>query len=91
MNFERGKDIKKSLDIGLHKALEDIIGRHFKGPLNPNDGKTIKQKIIDDIEEFTGWKEAKDIPKDGYPYIIPFRCVDPIDHNVRIIKINIGD
>lgn len=88
MDFERGKDIKDILEIGIAEVIQKIIRKRITSAIVSCTG-SMREAIVDDVRKITGWEEVKDITSYDYPYIFRFQCVDPINQNIRIITINI--
>ncbi len=91
MNFERGQDPKDALDIGMKKAVRNIIRRNFAKAENFTYGIIVRDKIVKDIQTYTGWKEVKDISSYDYPNLFKFRTVNEKNGEVRIIIINLKE
>ncbi|HPI82693.1 MAG TPA: hypothetical protein PK122_05695 [Candidatus Paceibacterota bacterium] len=85
MNFERGKDPKEALGIGIEKAVLNIIRRNISDAVISVDGE-MRKHIIREIEKFTGWREAKHWTSMDQNKV--FRFINPKDET-KIIVINL--
>ena len=89
MNFERNRDPKKSSNIGIEKAILNIIKKRLSEAENFTPGLIYRGQIVEDVEELTGWEEVKDITSYDYPYIFKFRGIDKKTGIIKNISINI--
>lgn len=85
MKFERGKDIKTSLDIGIQRAIKKLISDTILGTMEGQKTLT-RSDIAKEIETLTGWKEVKDITNYDYPHLFKFRFVN--GNEIGVITIN---
>ena len=90
MKFERGKDIKESLEIGIQESIKDIIRKRLKEAADFTDGWTIRKRIVQDIKDLTGWERVKDTTdfnemRSGI-FLLRLTCVDN-NGNIVVIKV----
>ena len=85
MNFERGKDPKDTMGIGIKQAIKKLISDMT---LEAIEGKKTLTRgdIAKEIEKITGWKEVKDISNYDYPYILKFRFIK--GNEIGVLTVN---
>ena len=91
MDFERGKDPKETIGIGIRETLVDIIRGRLYGDgdfEDPTDGMLVRKTIIKDIIKYTGWEEVHDITSYDHPYLLKFQHNDKKNNKIIIYTID---
>lgn len=90
MNFERGKDPKDTIGIGIKEAIKKLISDMT---LEAIEGKRTltRDDISKEIQKLTGWDEVKDISNYDYPYILKYRFIRGSEIGVMTINTRLDE
>ena len=90
MKFVRNIDPKDALNIGLKEVIRNIIRRVLSEVPAFTPGWDFRERIVEEITKYTGWKDVKDISPIGAKYVFDFTAIDEKRGEVRI-NVNIKE